>query len=401
MKKISNGVCAPKGFKAGAAAAGIKKPGTARLDCALIVSDFPATVAGVFTTNVVHAAPVRYCREICASGRGRAIFANSGNANAATGEQGYADTVASAEQVGKRLGIPSEEVLICSTGVIGLPLPMDRLFSGIEKCASSLSSEGGADAARAIMTTDTVPKEMAFEIALSRGGARIGAIAKGSGMIAPNLATMLGFITTDVAMDASLLQSLLEAAAGKSFNCICIDNDMSTNDTVLCLANGASGIVIEANTPDYFLFERALTQICIELAQALVRDGEGATKFIEIEVNGASSDHEARMIASSIAKSQLCKTAFYGQDANWGRIACAAGYSGAAFDPDALDLYIQEVQVLAGGRPTRYSEDEVQRLMKSPEIRIQVGLHEGSGSAVFWTSDLSLEYVKINADYRT
>ncbi len=401
MTTQRTGVCAPKGFRAAAVAAGIKKPGTTRLDCALIASDVPATVAGVFTTNVVHAAPVKYCREVCARGVARAIVANSGNANACTGDKGYEDAKATAALAGKLLGIAPEEVCVSSTGVIGVPLPMERLAQGVEKCAGLLSEENGADAARAIMTTDTVPKEMAVEVPLTGGVVTIGAIAKGAGMIAPNMATMLCFITTDAAIAASDLQSLLRKAAAKSFNCICVDNDMSTNDTMLCLANGASGVNITPGSDDEQKFSDALTKICIAMAQALVRDGEGATKFIEITVTGAADDAEARTIAGSIAKSQLCKTAFYGQDANWGRIACAAGYSGATFNPAALDLHIQDIHVLKAGQPTTYSEEKIQELMKEKEIKIVLTLHEGTGSAIFWTSDLSLDYVKINADYRT
>ncbi len=401
MTVIEKGVCAPTGFRAAAAAAGIKRLGTTRLDCALIVSDAPAAVAGVFTTNVVHAAPVRYCREVCAGGVARAVVVNSGNANACTGEQGYADTLATATLVGKLLDIPVDQVCVSSTGVIGVPMPMDRLTHGIEQCATALSDCNGTDAARAIMTTDTIPKECSIAIPLEAGCVRVGAIAKGAGMIAPHMATMLSFITTDAAVAAPDLQRLLQDAVSKSFNCICVDNDMSTNDTVLCLANGLSGVSLKPGTPDYERFAAAVTEICVSLAQALVRDGEGATKFIEITVAGAANDEDARRIASAIAKSQLCKTAFYGQDANWGRIAAAAGYSGAAFDPTGLNLHIQGVHVLAAGQPTSYTEAEVQALMKEPDIKVLLSLREGTAAATFWTSDLSLDYVKINADYRT
>lgn len=401
MKTIEKGVCAPTGFTAGTAAAGIKKPGTTRKDCALIFSDRPAHVAGTFTTNVVHAAPVRYCRDVCARGVARAVFVNSGNANACTGTRGEADCVAAAGLAAELLGVIPEEVCVCSTGVIGVPLPMDRLDAGIRACAAALSKDAGLDAARAIMTTDTVPKERAVELELGAGMVRIGAIAKGAGMIAPNMATMLCFITTDAAVEAPALRRLLQTAVAQSFNCICVDNDMSTNDTVLCLANSASGVGVAPDSPDEARFSEALTLLCIELAQALVRDGEGATKFIEIQVEGAASNDDAHRIASSIARSQLCKTAFYGRDANWGRIAAAAGYSGACFDPGKLDLHIQGVQVLSSGCPVGYDEAQVQSLMEQPEITVQLALGEGTGAACFWTSDLSLDYVRINADYRT
>lgn len=401
MRPIDQGVCAPKGFTAGAAAAGVKKPGTTRLDCALIVSDRAASVAGTFTTNVVHAAPVRYCRQVCEGGTARAIVVNSGNANACTGARGEADCAATATLTAQLLDISPREVCVCSTGVIGVPLPMDRLESGIRACAAALSPAAGPDAARAIMTTDTVPKEQALELPLDGGVVRLGAIAKGAGMIAPNMATMLCFITTDAALEPPVLHALLRAAVSRSFNCICVDNDMSTNDTVLCLANGASGVRITPGSADQERFGDALTQLCTTLAQALVRDGEGVTKFVDIQVRGAADDADARRIAASIAKSQLCKTAFYGQDANWGRIAAAAGYSGARFDPAGLGLSIQGVQVLEAGCPTAYDEARVQALMKAPELLVQLTLNEGTGSAQFWTSDLSLDYVKINADYRT
>lgn len=402
MNTITKGVCAPAGFRAAAAAAGIKKPGATRLDCALIVTDRPAAVAGVFTTNRVFAAPVRYCREICRAGEARAIFANSGNANACTGEHGYEDVRETARLAAGLLDCAPEAVCVCSTGVIGVPMPMDRLAQGVRACVASLSDAGGGDAARAIMTTDTVPKEAAVDVAVDGGVARIGGMAKGAGMIAPNMATMLAFLTTDAHIRPEHLQPLLRAAADWSFNCICVDNDMSTNDTLLCLANGASGTgELLPGTDAYLRFGEALTSVCGDLARALVRDGEGATKFVEIEVDGAPDDALARQVAGSIARSQLCKTAFYGQDANWGRIACAAGYAGVAFDPERVNVHIQGICVLQQGRPTTYSEAEVQARMKEHDLKVRVELQSGSGRAVFWTSDLSVDYVKINADYRT
>ena len=241
-----------------------------------------------------------------------------------------------------------------------------------------------------------------MEVPAAGGAVRIGGIAKGSGMIAPNMATMLCFLTTDARISPDNLRGLLRDAAEQSFNCMCVDNDMSTNDTLLCLANGASGTAeLLPGTEDFERFGTALAGLCTEIAKALVRDGEGATKFVEIEVTGAADVAGARQVARSVAQSQLCKTAFYGQDANWGRIACAAGYSGADFDPALLDVHIQGIRVLERGQPTRYSEEEIQRLMREPELSVRLDLQSGSGRAVFWTSDLSLDYVKINADYRT
>lgn len=402
MKALTSGLCAARGFQAGAAAAGVKQAGTTRLDCALIVSDRPCQMAGVFTTNRVFAAPVRYCREIRERGHARAFLVNSGNANACTGDQGYADTLAMASRAGELLSIPAEEICVSSTGVIGVPMPMDRVMKGIEGCAAALSTEGSAQAAQAIMTTDTRPKELACEVVLSSGTVRLGGIAKGSGMIDPTMATMLAFLTTDASIEAALLQKLLKEAADDSFNCICVDNDMSTNDTLMILANGASDTEpLEEGSADYKLFAEALKSLCVSLARELVLDGEGATKFITITVEGAQDRASARQIAASIARSQLCKTAFYGGDANWGRIVCAAGYAGVPFDPDRSDLYIQGVHVFQDGRPLPDKDEEVQPLMAEPELTVRLCLQEGTASGHYWTSDLSTDYVKINADYRT
>jgi glutamate N-acetyltransferase / amino-acid N-acetyltransferase len=401
MNQIKGGVTAPKGFRAAGEAAGIK-PGSTKRDCALIVSDAPATVAGTFTANVVKAAPVHWCRNICAVGSARAIFANSGNANACTGKQGDDDVSATAKAVGKALGLPYKEICVCSTGVIGVPMPMDRLTQGVTACAQSLAQDGGAAAAEAIMTTDTVPKEISVEVPMIKGTARIGAIAKGSGMIAPGMATMLCFITTDVAIAAQPLQRLLRQAVDRSFNRMCVDNDMSTNDTVLVLANGESGIpTLGPGSSAYAAFGSALASVCEEMAKTLVRDGEGATKFVEIQVSGADSNEDALAVARSVATSQLCKTAFFGQDPNWGRLACAAGYAGVEFDPNRLAIRLDDVQVFDGGMPTAYEEKDAAAAMRKPEFVVALDLGGGPGSAVFWTSDLSHDYVTINADYRT
>ena len=281
-------------------------------------------------------------------------------------------------------------------------MPMDRLEQGARACVAALSDKGGPDAARAIMTTDTKPKEVAIEVPLSSGRICLGGIAKGAGMIAPNMATMLCFLATDAAVAAVDLRHLLFSAAEQSFNCICVDNDMSTNDTLLCLANGASGTgALAPGSADYQRFGDALNELCRELAQSLVRDGEGATKFVEIEVTGAPDRGSAKRIAASVARSQLCKTAFYGKDANWGRIACAAGYAGVVFEPCLMDIYIQGIRVLAQGCPVPYEEAEIQARMQSPDLRVRLELNSGGERAAFWTSDLSVEYVNINADYRT
>ena len=401
MMRIEGGVTAPKGFRASGVAAGIK-PGSTKKDCALIISDLPANVAGAFTTNRFKAPPVKWCEAACARGVARAIFANSGNANAATGDQGYANARATAEQVARGLNLPAEQVCVLSTGVIGVQLPMDRIANGVRGCLEALSPTGSADAARAIMTTDTVPKEMAIEAPLGDGAVRIGAIAKGSGMIAPNMATMHCIITTDAAIESKTLADLLRRAVGVSFNQMCIDNDMSTSDSVICLANGASDVpMLDPATDDFAAFGVALIDVCQEMAKALVRDGEGASKFVEIVVTGAADDREARAIARSIATSQLCKTAFFGQDPNWGRIACAAGYAGVPFETEQISIWIDDVQVMSGGMPARYKEEDAAARMLKPEFCIRVRVGDGPGTSVFWTSDLSHKYVEINADYRT
>ena len=403
MKEIEGGVTAPKGYRAAGVAARIKGVSSGKKDCALIVSDTPASVAGAFTTNRFKAPPVERTEHICERGGPvRAVFLNSGNANACTGPQGVRDAQTTAETVAQALGLSAAEVCVTSTGVIGVPLPMDRIAQGVRACAAALSEEGSHDAALAIMTTDTVPKEMAIEAPLGDGAIRIGAIAKGAGMIAPDMATMICIITTDARIAAEHLQPLLRECVGASFNCICIDNDMSTSDTVLCLANGAAGLPeIAPGTHAFQALAQALRYVCVAMAQALVRDGEGATKFVEIQVEGAGTDEDAKTIARSIAMSQLCKTAFFGQDPNWGRIACAAGYAGVAFEPSEFRIWLDDLQIVEAGMPASYGEEAAAAVMRQPEFRIRVSVGAGGGSCVFWTSDLSHEYVTINADYRT
>lgn len=400
MKRIGGGVTAPRGFKASGVAAAIKR-GSAKKDCALIVSEVPAVVAGMFTKNLMKSPPVVWSAAVCAMGKAQAVFINSGNANAATGERGNEDVCTTAAWVASGLGVSPDQVCICSTGVIGVPLPMDRIEKGVKGCLASLSSAGSADAARAIMTTDTVPKELAVEVELEAGTIRIGAIAKGSGMIAPDMATMICVITTDAAISAADLNALLRSAVDQSFNCITIDNDMSTSDTVLCLANGASGTAVHTGIPAYAAMERALTELCQEMAKKLVLDGEGATKFVEVIVEGTATDDQAKTIARAIAHSQLCKTAFFGQDPNWGRIVCAAGYAGVDFEPTELALWLDDVQLVHNGVAADYREEDAAAVMKQREFRIRLRVGGGGGRAVMWTSDLSHDYVRINADYRS
>jgi glutamate N-acetyltransferase/amino-acid N-acetyltransferase len=279
---------------------------------------------------------------------------------------------------------------------------MDRILKGVDGCVKALSPAGHLDAAHAIMTTDTVAKEMAIEIPLSTGPVRLGAMAKGSGMIAPNMATMIAVLTTDARISPEDLRAVLKECVDRSFNCMCVDNDMSTSDAVVCLANGmAMAEPLQPGTADFEAFAEALDQICVAMAQSVVRDGEGATKFIEIRVAGAPSDEDAKTAARSIAHSQLCKTAFFGEDANWGRIACAAGYSGVKFYPEDLSIFLGDLPVVHEGLPTLFDEEAAKAIMSKRDIVVMVSLGSGPGSAIFWTSDLSHDYVSINADYRT
>lgn len=408
MKSIEGGVTAPQGFRASGVAAAIKATSTKK-DCALVVSDREAAAAGSFTRNLFKAPPLRWSEAICRAGRARAIFANSGNANACTGERGYANAKTTAGLVAQGLGIPQDQVCVLSTGVIGVPLPMDRIAKGVEGCVSALSASGGEDAAIAIMTTDTVKKEAAVELALASGTIRLGAIAKGSGMISPNMGpalqlntgTMFCLMTTDAEVEAEVLAGIVQRAVDGSFNQICVDNDTSTSDSVICLANGASGVALATGSSELAAFEEAVCALCTQMAKALVRDGEGATKFVEITIDGTAEDGDAKRIARAIAVSHLCKTAFFGQDPNWGRISCAAGYAGVPFDPARVGVWIDDVQVMRDGMAAEYREEDAAACMLKPEFRIRVSVGDGPGRAVFWTSDLSYKYVEINADYRT
>lgn len=356
----------------------------------------------MFTKNVMKSPPVYWNQRVCEAGTAQVVFINSGNANAATGHPGHQDVKSTAEWLAQGLGIDPEFVCLCSTGVIGVRLPMDRIETGVHACIANLAPDGSHDAATAIMTTDTVPKESAVEVDLSLGAVRIGAIAKGSGMTAPNMATMICVLTTDAAVAPEDLRVLLRQAVDKSFHQICIDNDMSTSDSVLLLANG-QGIApkLERGSEDYGKFAGALTELCQQMAKALVKDGEGATKFVEIETEGAESDEDAKTVARTIAHSMLCKTAFFGEDPNWGRLACAAGYSGVQFNPDDLSIWLDDLQIVRGGLAAAYREEDAAAIMKQAEFRVRLAIGHGPGRAVFWTSDLSHEYVSINADYRT
>ncbi len=390
-----------KGFTFSAVEAAIKKPG--RLDLALILSDTPAQVAALFTTNKVKAAPVLLDEERVTSGSCRALVVNSGNANACTGPQGMADARETTRLVAEGFGIPEESVLVSSTGVIGVPLPMERLRGAIPALVEKAGSGTLDDLARAIMTTDTFPK---LEVRQGESGGAtytIAGVAKGAGMIMPNMATMLAFLVTDAAVEPAFLQQSFREGVGRSFNAITVDGDTSTNDTALIMANGQAGnSPIAAGSEDAARFAALLEEILLSLAKQIVKDGEGATKFVAITVQGAASDADAKRAAMAVANSSLVKTAFFGQDANWGRIFAAVGYSGAEVQQERAELFFDEVQmvrdgIFAGGD----AEARGSEVLKRKEFTVTVDLHLGSGRATVYTSDLSYDYVKINADYRT
>ncbi|WP_027717908.1 bifunctional glutamate N-acetyltransferase/amino-acid acetyltransferase ArgJ [Desulfovirgula thermocuniculi] len=399
-EKVAGGVTAPRGFLAAGVAAGIKYKG--KRDVALIYSEAPALAAGVFTTNRVKAAPVLVTAARVAGGRARAVVANSGNANACTGEQGIRDALLMARRAAELLHIPEEEVLVASTGVIGRPLPMDLVLEGIGACVRELSPQGGAAAAEAIMTTDTQPKEAAVSFVLEGKKVTIGGMAKGSGMIHPRMATMLCFLTTDAAISLPLLREALRFAVERSFNMISVDGDTSTNDMALILANGLAGNPpVEVPGPAFSLFCRALTAVCVSLARAIAADGEGATRLLEVRVVRAPTEEDARLAARAVVSSNLVKAAVYGRDANWGRIICALGYSGASFDPQRVDIYLGDLPVARDGAALAFDEERTSALLAGPEVRILVDLKSGDGEATAWGCDLTEDYVRINAHYRT
>lgn len=397
--EIPGAVCAPRGFRAAGVAAGIKPSGNP--DVTLIVSDYPAAAAGVFTRNRVVAAPVLVSREHLAAGTARAIAINAGNANACTGMQGMEDARRMAQITANLLEIPVEQVLVASTGIIGRHLPMDRLEAGLGQAAAELSPENGSQAARSIMTTDTRPKEIAVEINVDGAQIRIGGICKGSGMIQPNMATMLAFITTDAEVWPEVLQSALVSAVERTFNCVTVDGDTSTNDSLFILANGTSGVRVTPDSPTHRAFCEGLVYVCTHLAKELARDGEGATKLVEIQVHGARSTAQARKVGKSIANSPLVKTALFGNDPNWGRILCAAGYSGVTIDQERLALTLCGYPLVREGEPVEFDEAAVSQAMRVPEVLIRLDLGQGRSSSTVWTCDFSYDYVRINAEYTT
>lgn len=407
MKQIKGGVTAAKGYEAASTAAGIKYQG--RTDMALIYSQVPCVSAGTFTTNVVKAAPVKWDRQIVDSGAGvQAVVVNSGIANACTGEEGMGYCKETAEAAAKALNIDAAGVLVGSTGVIGMQLPMQKLVDGIQVLAGKKAEglQSGHDAALAIMTTDTVEKEMAVEIEIGGKTVTIGGMSKGSGMIHPNMCTMLAFITTDAAITKEALQKALSEDVEDTYNMISVDGDTSTNDTAILLANGLAGNQeITYASPEYETFKEALHMVNETLAKKMAGDGEGATALFEVKVVGAESIKQAKTLAKSVVCSNLTKAAIAGHDANWGRIFCAMGYSGVQFDPEKVDLFFEskagKLQIIENGVATDYSEEVATKILSEPEITATADIKMGDYSATAWGCDLTHEYININADYRS
>jgi glutamate N-acetyltransferase / amino-acid N-acetyltransferase len=401
LKPADAGVTAPQGFVASAVAAGLK-PGGA-LDVALVVAPAGAVpAAAVFTTNKVAAAPVVVSRRHVAGGTARAVVINAGNANACTGAQGIADTETTASTLARLLGGAPSEVVVSSTGVIGVPLPVDRLLAALPAAVQGLSAVGGPDAAKAIMTTDTVVKEAAAEVVANGRTYMVGGMAKGSGMIAPNMATMLAVITTDAPLTSAACDAVLRSAVRTTFNRVTVDTDTSTNDMAVLMASGAAGgPMIDAENPSLAPVRAAVHVVCETLARMIARDGEGATKLITVSVRGAASEPDAELAAFAIAGSPLVKTAIFGLDANWGRVAMAIGKSGCALDPDAFDITFAGIVVCRAGAAVPFDEDAALEALSGIEVTIDVDLHLGDGSAMVWACDLTYDYVRINGEYRS
>ena len=409
FKHLSGSICAPRGFKCAAVFCDIKKLGTGKGsdkgrkdDLALIVSDVPAAVAGMFTTNQVCAGPVKISRENCARSFARAIVVNSGNANAATGAQGLKDARSMTQLAAKALQFTEREILVCSTGRIGVPMPMKNIVRGIRACAPQIarSKSHARQVAEAIMTTDTRRKEIAVELEVGRSTVRIGGICKGAGMIQPGMATMLGFLTTDATIEPTALKRALKIAVGQSFNRITVDGDMSTNDSVIALANGMAGnSKFEIRDSK---FQSALNYVCLELAKMIVRDGEGTTRVVSVRVRGARNDHEAEAAGRAIANSSLVRTSWFGGDPNWGRILCALGYSKARFDEGAVDVGYAAPDsrkilfAFRQGRPTNVALKALGRITSQSEFDLYVDLHRGRGEFMIYAADLTEKYVALN-----
>ncbi len=406
MKFIDGGVNAPKGFSVASTAAGIKY--TNRDDMALLYSEKPAACAGTFTTNVVKAAPVLWDKEVVMRGTAQAVVMNAGIANACTGKEGYLYCRESADIVADVLGVNSDEVLVASTGVIGMQLPMDKIKAGIKAMAPNLSDtrEAASLASKAIMTTDTMQKEVAVTVEIGGKEVTIAGMSKGSGMIHPNMCTMLAFVTTDIAISHALLQQALSAVVVDTYNMISVDGDTSTNDTCVVLANGMAGNVeITEKNADYETFVNALFEVNKKLAKMMAGDGEGATALFEVKVLGARNVKEAKILAKSVVTSSLTKAAIYGHDANWGRILCALGYAGVDFDPEQVDLYFESengrIEIAQNGVGVDFDETEATKILSADAVTAECCMHQGDATATAWGCDLTHEYVSINADYRS
>ncbi len=407
MKVIEGGVTAALGFKASSCEANIKYKD--RTDMAFVYSEKPCVCAGTFTSNVVKAACVQWDQKIVESGDFlQAVVINSGIANACTGQEGFDACRKTADAVEKNLGVPYSSVAVASTGVIGMQLPVDKLVLGVEKLAKNLdgSIQAGTDASKAIMTTDTVNKEVAVSFEISGKEVHLGGMSKGSGMIHPNMCTMLAFLTTDVSIEKALLQKAVSEVVAETFNMITVDGDTSTNDTLLCMANGLSGCeTISSENGDYETFKEALLYVCTFLAKKMAADGEGASKLFEAKVVNASSLEDARTLSRAIVGSNLSKAAIFGCDANFGRFLCAMGYSGAKFDQNDVELFFESangrLKVFDKGTPIVFDEEEALKIMKADAVTVFVDMHEGEAAATAWGCDLTYDYVKINADYRS
>jgi glutamate N-acetyltransferase/amino-acid N-acetyltransferase len=400
MNIINGGVAAPEGFFAAGTACGIKKEG--QKDLAIVCSEDTAAASGVFTLNLVKGHSLQLTMQHIKNGYANAIIINSGNANACVGQRGYEDALQIARRASELLDCQPEGILLGSTGVIGVPLDVQAVCSGIDELVTNMSHDGGHDAAEAIMTTDKIVKEIAVEIELQGQKVIIGGMAKGSGMIHPNMATMIGVITTDANISGSLLDKALKAAVNRSFNRISVDGDTSVCDMVVILANGLAeneGIVIDDK--DYRKFKEALEFVCSYLARLIAKDGEGATKLIEITAYGAKSEDDAYKAVCAVAKSPLVKTAMFGEDANWGRIITALGYSGANFNPETVDIYLGDLMVCKAGAALEFDEKKAETILSGKEVSIKINLNEGEFLDTMWTCDFSYDYIKINGSYRS
>jgi glutamate N-acetyltransferase/amino-acid N-acetyltransferase len=390
------GVTAPSGYRAAGIQTGVKESGAK--DLALVYSTRPANAAAVYTTNKVQGAPIAIDREHLADGKARAVILNSGNANVCNGDVGLDHAKRMCALTASELGLQTEEVLVCSTGLIGVPLPIAKIEAGIPQIVAALSEDGGATAAEAIMTTDTVPKSCAVEVELESGRAVVGAMAKGAAMIAPNMATMLSVVTTDAAVPSGQLQELLSQAIQRTFNCITVDGDMSTSDTVILMANGDGA---ELGERDIERLYEGIEYACRQMAQAIARDAEGSSKLITIAVRGAVTEAEARQVGIAVANSSLVKTAAFGNDPNWGRILCAMGYAGVEFNPETARVSLCGTDIYGNGAGLDFDGDKLSAAMQAEEMTIDIDLAMGAATAEIFTCDLTYEYVRLNAEYTT